>query len=126
MPRKSLIALVLLAAFGFGLLAGAHPCGAMYEGDKGGEKHSRSSSCHEGHERMAKGHGASAAASVPPREEKSPNCCDTFCQHACHMTAVVTAVPLAFAIAPVARTIVEADDPGLALLVQPIDHIPLA
>ena len=119
MQQRSLIALFLLAAFGFSLLAGPHPCGAGHRG----EKQRRSPSCHEG---MAKGHGASVLPSVPSQDEGTSNCCKTFCQHACNMTAVATAVPVTFAIAPIARAVIEADDPGLALFVHPIDHIPLA
>ena len=119
MQKRPLVALILLTAFGFGLLVGPHPCGARH----GGEKDRRSSSCHEG---MAKGHSASALPSAPSHDEGPSNCCNTFCQHACHMTAVAAALPVAFAIAPVARAVIEADDPGLALFVHPIDHIPLA
>ena len=122
MQKRPLAALILLAAFGLGLLAGAHPCSAMH----GGEKARASSSCHEGHEGKAKAHGASVLPSVPPQDEGSSNGCDTFCQHACHMTAVASAAPVAFAIAPVAQTVLEAGDPGQALFVHPIDHIPLA
>ena len=119
MQQRPLAALLLLAAFGLGLLAGAHPCGAR----PAGEEHHQRSSCHEG---MAKGHGASVLPSAPPQDEGPSSCCDTFCQHACHMTAVAAALPVAFAIAPVARAVTEAYDPGLALFVHPIDHIPLA
>ena len=119
MQKRPLAALILLAAFGLGLLAGAHPCGAGH----GGEKLQRSSSCHAG---MEAGHGASVLPGVPSQDEGPSSCCDTFCQHACHMTAVAAALPVAFAIAPVAQTMTEADDPGQALFVHPIDHIPLA
>lgn len=108
MTRK-LFALFFLAAFGFGLLAGAHPCQAAM-----GEQDSGHSACHQGE-------GADAPA---PSEEQ--NGCGTSCQHACHMTAVAAGGSMAFAIAPVALAVVEASVSGLPLFAHPIDHIPLA
>jgi hypothetical protein len=119
MQQRSLIGLFLLAAFGFGFLAGPHPCGARH----GGETR-RSPSCHAGME--GRGHGASVLPSVPSRDEGPSNCCDTFCQHACHTTAVAAAVPVTFAIKPVAQAVVEASGSDLPLFFHPIDHIPLA
>lgn len=71
-------------------------------------------------------HGASTHAGVPLHERDSSEGCGISCKHACHMTAVATATPVTFAIAPMAQAVVEADGLGLALFVPPIDHIPLA
>ncbi len=113
MTRK-LFALFFLAAFGFGLLAGAHPCQAAV-----GEQDSGHSACHQ-----AEGAGAPA----PSEDDETPdqNGCGTSCQHACHMTAVAAGGSMAFAIAPVALAVVEASGSGLPLFAHPIDHIPLA
>lgn len=59
-------------------------------------------------------------------QDDEQDCCNTLCEHACHMTAVAAAAPVAFAIAPVAQTGTEADDPRRILFIHPIDHIPLA
>ena len=124
MQQRSLVALLLLAAFGFGLLAGAHPCSAWQER---GKAPAAPSSCHAGMGMKTAGHdGASAQPGVPSHERDSSKDCGTSCRHACHMTAVAEAAPEAFAIAPVSQAVVEADDPGLALFVPLIDHIPLA
>lgn len=117
MQKRSLVALFLLAAFGFGLFAGPHPCAAAHrEREK-----SAPPSCHAA-ARPADGPEVRTGASP---SEGGKNCCDTFCQHACHMTAVAEAVPIAFAIAPVSQTVAEAPVSGAPLFVQPIDHIPL-
>lgn len=112
MTRK-LFALFFLAAFGFGLLAGAHPCQAM-AGEAGSEEGGHSA-CHQ-----------AAGADAPAPSEEDENGCGTSCQHACHMTAVAAGGSMAFAIAPVALAVVEASGSGLPLFAHPIDHIPLA
>ena len=108
MTRK-LLALFFLAAFGFGLVVGAHPCQAMAVELENGR-----STCHETE-------GASAPA--PSGDESG---CGASCQHACHMTAVTATGSMAFAITPVAQAVVEASGSGLPLFAHPIDHIPLA
>ncbi len=120
MQKRILTALTVLAALALGLLAGAHPCSAWQER---GEPTAAAPSCHGG---MKAEPGASAQAGLPSREHDSSKGCGTSCHHACHMTAVATAAPVAIAIAPVAQAVIEADGPGLALFVPPIDHIPLA
>ena len=42
--------------------------------------------------------GPAQQASTPGSSE--PDCCDTLCEHACHMTAVTAGEPMAFAIEP--------------------------
>jgi hypothetical protein len=114
--KRNAFALTLLAAFGFGLLAGPHPCSARHGEDKGRP----SSSCHG----TKAEHGPSAHASMP--SQAPSDCCDTYCRHACHMAAVAEAASPAFAIAPVARSVAETPDPGLPLFTHAIDHVPLA
>ena len=122
MQKRALTALIVLAALGFGLLAGAHPCSAWQER---GKAPAASSPCHAGMGTKTDG-PQGAHAGVPSHERDSSKGCGTSCHHACHMTAVAEAAPEAFAIAPVSQAVVEADDPGLALFVPPIDQIPLA
>lgn len=122
MQKRALTALIVLAALAFGLLAGAHPCSAWQER---GKASAAPSSCHAGMGMKTDG-PQGAHAGVPSHERDSSKDCGTSCKHACHMTAVAEAAPEAFAIAPVSQAVVEVDDPGLALFVPPIDHIPLA
>jgi hypothetical protein len=114
--RRNALALILLAAFGFGLLA--VPCSGRHETEK--EKSSHSSPCHG----MQAEPGAPGGASDPSQERS--NGCDTSCQHACHMSAIAEVEPVSFVIAPVALTAAEAPDPGLPLFAHAIDHVPLA
>jgi hypothetical protein len=115
--KRNALAQILLAAFAFGLLAGPHPCSARH--DEGKARHT--SSCHG---MMKAGHGDSARASVS--SHGGTNCCETICLHACHMTALAEVVPLSFVITPVAQSVVQVPDPGLALFTHAIDHVPLA
>jgi hypothetical protein len=121
MQKRALTALIVLAALAAGFLVGAHPCSAWQEQS---EDRAASPSCHAGME--AAGDGVSEQAGVPSHERGPSKGCGTSCRHACHMTAVAEAAPVAFAIAPVAQAVIEADGPGLPLFVPPIDHIPLA
>jgi hypothetical protein len=120
MHKRILTALIVLAALGFGLLAGAHPCSAWQERN---ETPAAAASCHGG---MKTEPGAPEHAGVPSHERDSSKGCGTSCHHVCHMTALTEATPVAFTMAPVAQAVIEADGPGLALFVPPIDHIPLA
>jgi hypothetical protein len=115
---RTIFALILLIAFGLGPLAGPHACGI----GEGAKEEPRTSSCHEMAETVH--HPAKGGADAPSPEKS--NCCDTFCRHACHTTAVAGASPVAFAITPVAQAVIETSDPGLPLFAQAIDHIPLA
>ena len=115
MTRK-LFALLLVAVFGFGLLSGPHPCGMSHA-----ERESAQASCH-GAETSPAGQQVRADA----QEDEDGNGCGTFCQHACHMTAIAEAEPVAFAISPVSESIAESSGSGLPLFGHPIDHIPLA
>ncbi len=114
--KENALALILLTVFGFGLLTGPHPCSGRHEEEKG--RHS--SPCH-GTEAE---HGTSVRASDPAHERS--DCCGTFCQHACHMTAVAETATASSIIAPVAQAVAEAFDPGLPLFAHAIDHVPLA
>lgn len=115
MQKRALTALTVLAALAFGLLGVAHPCSA---GQMREEASAAAPSCHAGMK--------TAHSGVPSHKHDSSQDCGTSCRHACHMTAVAETQVVAFAIAPVAQAVIEADDPGLALFVPPIDHIPLA
>lgn len=114
--KRNAFALILLGAFGFGLLA--VPCSGRHGAGK--EKSPRSSPCHG----MQAESGASSRASDPSPEPS--NGCDASCQHACHMSAIAEVEPVPFVIAPVAQTAAEAPDAGLPLFAHAIDHVPLA
>ncbi len=116
MQKRSLVAFLLLSVFGFGLLAGPHPCG-----DSQGEGESAQPSCHEAAP-ASNGPEVRAGAATP---DDGGSCCDTLCQHACHMTAVAEASPVTFAIAPVSQAVAEVPGSGAPLFALPIDHIPL-
>ena len=112
---RLLSALLLLAAFGLGFLLGPHPCGASHA-----ERESAQASCHE-------------AETSPdgPQVREAPqhgddDCCNTFCQHACQVTAIAEVGLVVFAIEPASQATVEASGHGLPLFAHPIDHIPLA
>jgi hypothetical protein len=126
MQKRALTALIVLAALGFGLLAGAHPCSAWQER---GKAPAAPSSCHAGmkHAGVKGAHqGVSSHTGVPSHEHDSSKGCGTSCQHACHMTAVTETRAVAFAIAPVAQEVFEAPVSRLARFAHSIDHIPLA
>lgn len=112
---RNLFALLLLAVLGLGLFLGPHPCSAGH-----GERESRVSSCHE----------AETSPDSPEIRESlqqaGDDCCSTFCQHACHVTAIAAAEPVAFAIELASQATVDASGHGLPLFAHPIDHIPLA
>jgi hypothetical protein len=114
--KRNALALILLAALGFGLLA--VPCSGRHGAGK--EKSPHSSPCHG----MQAEPGASSRASDPSPEPS--NGCDASCRNACHMSAIAEVVPVSFVIAPVAQTAAEAPDPGLPLFAHAIDHVPLA
>lgn len=114
--KRNALALILLAAFGFGLVASPHPCNARHEARHEDKRGGHASACHD---TTQAGRAAVARAS-------ESSCCDTFCQHACHMSAIVEVEPLSFVIAPVAPAVAGAPDPGLPLFTHAIDHVPLA
>src|SRR5690349_4029201 len=121
MQKRALTALIVLAALGFGLLAGAHPCSAWQERGKAPAAPS------SGHAGMKEAHqGVSSHTGVPSHEPDSSKGCGTSCRHACHMTAVAETRAAAFAIAPVAQAVFEAPVSRLSRFAHPIDHIPLA
>ena len=115
MTRK-LFALLLVAVFGLGLLSGPHPCGVSHAG-----RESAQASCHE-----VETSPAGQQVRADAQEDEDGNGCGTFCQHACHMTAIAEAEPVAFVISPVSESIAEPSGSGLPLFGHPIDHIPLA
>ena len=110
---RNLSTLLLLAVFGLGLVLGPHPCSVRHA-----EQDNAPASCHEpepsgrqiGHE----------------TQQDDDDGCSTFCQHACHVTAIAEAGPVAFAFSPVSGATVEPSGSGLPLFAHPIDHIPLA
>jgi len=113
MTRNRLSALLLLAVLGLGLLLGPHPCSALH-----GKQESGQASCHESE--------PSGKQVRHETQQDDDDCCSTFCQHACHVTAIAEAGPVAFAITLVSGTTVEPSGHGLPLFAHPIDHIPLA
>jgi hypothetical protein len=117
---RRIFSLLLLTVFGFGLLAGPHPCQAAHE-ERPGEKETAQPSCH-GTAHSSNSPEAVAGATAPDDDR---GCCETSCRHACHMTAVAAASTVAFAIAPVSQAVAEVSEAGPPLFAQPIDHIPL-
>ena len=105
---RALSALLLLAIFGLGFVLGPHPCGARHQ-------ESTQASCHE-----------QKPSGKQIQQQDDDDGCSDFCQHACHVTAIAEAVPVAFAISPVSEATVEPSGSGLPLFAHPIDHIPLA
>jgi len=103
---RNLSALLLLAVFGLGFILGPHPCGAL-------RQESSQAPCHE-QEPSGK------------QQQDDDDDCGSFCQHACHVTAIAESTPVAFAISPVSEAILEPSGSGLPLFAHPIDHIPLA
>jgi hypothetical protein len=118
--HRAAVVLILLA-FGFGLLAGPHPCSVRH--DEARKDHSPS--CHAAMHGSMKGERHSAAHSGRLSRGRG-SCCDEFCQHACQTTAIVMAEPVTFAVALVTEMVVEVPGSALPLLTQTIDHIPLS
>lgn len=113
---RRLFTLLLLAVFGLGLLAGPHPCKAAQQ-----ERESAQPSCHgAGHPSES----PEARADASP-DEHGQSCCETLCQHACHMTAIAEAQPILIAIAPLSQAVAEVSGSEALRLAHPIDHIPL-
>lgn len=112
---RQLSALLLLAALGFSLLLGPHPCRASHA-----VRESAQASCHEAE---TSPDGPEIRESL---QQDGDDCCGTFCQHACQGTAIAAAGTAAFAISPVSEAIHEPSGSGLPLFAHPIDHIPLA
>jgi hypothetical protein len=110
---RHLSALLLLAVFGLGFVLGPHPCSAQH-----GAQESAPASCHEPE--------PSGKQIRHDTQQDDDDCCSAFCQHACHVTAIAEAAPMAFAISAVSGTAVEPPGSGLPLFAHPIDHIPLA
>ena len=117
MQKRSLAALLLLTVFGLGLFMGYHPCKAPAPQEER-ESHA---SCHES---ASLPDGPEAHRGVPSQDD-GQDCCDTFCRHACHSTAITEARPVTLDIAPVSQTVAEVSGSGLPLFANPIDHIPL-
>lgn len=117
--KRVLLSLLLLVTFGFGLVAGPHPC---HEAAAEGERPSAPAqpSCHG----AAAPAGPSAAqASLSPAGQ---DCCDVACPHACHMVAVVSAELLLFTAVPLSQRPAEKAVRGVPHVVSGIDHVPIA
>jgi len=113
--KRTVFALLLLAAFGFSFLAGPHPCQAAHA------KPSRShSSCHE----AGAPTGPSVARDVLSQVAQS--CCNWACQHACHLVAVIAVQPMLLKVEPISQRLAEKADRHFPPFAQTIDHIPLA
>jgi hypothetical protein len=121
MMRRTLLSLLLLLTFGFGLVAGPHPCheGAAAERERPGAQ--AQPSCHQA---VAAAGPAVAKGGLSPAAGQ--DCCDIACQHACHMVAVVSAEPVLFAAVPLSQRVAEKAVRGVPYVVSGIDHIPLA
>lgn len=87
------------------------------------QKQESGASCHE-----AAGASDDAAAHkhAPSQGKEGQDCCNTFCQHACHTTAIAAAERLGFAVTPVSQAVVEPSGSELPLFAHPLDHVPLA
>ncbi len=115
MTRNRLSALLLFVALGLGLVLGPHPCSALH-----GERESAQASCHGSEPSAAGSHVREAT------QEDGDDCCSTFCQHACLVSAIAETGPVAFTVSQVSEAAVEPSGSGLPLFAHPIDHIPLA
>ena len=113
---RHLLSLLLLTVLSVGLFAGPHPCKAAHQ-----QRESRPS-CHE---TAGAAHGTAAQKQAPSHSE-GQDCCNAFCQHACHMPALAEAVQVVFAVTPISETIIEPSGSDLPLFAHPIDHVPLA
>jgi hypothetical protein len=118
--KRTLLSLLLLLTFGFGLMAGPHPC--HEDAAAKGERPSAhvQPSCHQA--------AAPAGPSVAKGSISSSgqDCCDVACQHACHMVAVVSAEPVLFSAVPLSQRVAEKAVRGVPHVVSGIDHVPLA
>jgi hypothetical protein len=88
--------------------------------------HQERESRHSCHEAAGPSNGPEAHKDAPPSPHDGQDCCNTFCQHACHSTAVAETVQVVIAVMPVSPAIGEASVSGLPVFAHPIDHIPLA
>lgn len=113
--KRNALTLTLLATLGFGLWAGPHPCSAQHEEDRD----QPSASCHG-----MEVEGAAWVQAGSPSHQ--PDCCDTFCGHACQMTAAGSGEPASLVIAPVAPAVAKTPDLGPSLVPHAIDHVPLS
>lgn len=113
--KRYISTLLLITALGIGLLLGPHPCGTWHVGQEG----AKASSCHE----ETASHGGPQLSQS--QHEGGGDCCGTLCQHACHLSAITAAEPVAFTIAAVSEAATEPSGSGLPLFANPIDHIPL-
>ncbi|HYO13860.1 MAG TPA: hypothetical protein VE685_11760 [Thermoanaerobaculia bacterium] len=118
MPKRTLITLLLLAAFSLGFVAGPHPCKTRH----GEEQETRSPSCHEASGSLE---GSAVRASVPSHED-GQSCCDAVCGHACHMSAAAGVRPTLLAVELVSQVVVQGSGRVPSPLAHPIDHVPLA
>jgi hypothetical protein len=118
--KRTLLSLLLLLTFGFGLVAGPHPCheAAAAQGERP-SAHAQPS-CH----RAAAPAGPSVAKGS--LTDGAKDCCDVACRHACHMVAVVSAEPVLFTAVPLSQRPAEKAVRGLPHVVSGIDHVPLA
>jgi hypothetical protein len=111
--KRSVLTLLLLSTFLFGLVSGPHPCHEAVAGERTSEM-SGHSSCHE------------PAPAKGTLSVKAQDCCGIACQHACHMVAVLSIEPVVLTVAPLSRKPIERADGNVPRLAFGIDHIPLA
>lgn len=113
---RPFLSLLVLTVLSLGLFAGPHPCKAEHQ-----ERESR----HSCHEEAGAAHGTAVHKDAPSHGD-GEDCCNTSCQHACHVTAIAEAALAAIAVLPVAQATVEPTGSDLPLFAHPIDHVPLA
>ena len=116
---RHLFALLLLASFGLGFVAGPHPCKGML-----GESPAQVS----GHASCHAAAPAEKAAQKAPLHHSgtTPDCCNTLCEHACHSVAIASVRPVTFAVGPLSDSAIEVSAPAFSPFAFAIDHVPLA
>jgi hypothetical protein len=119
--KRTVLSLLLLLTFGFGLVAGPHPC---HEGAAAGERPGAQPAQPSCHQAAAPAGPAVAKGGLSPAAGQ--DCCDVACQHACHMVAVVSAEAVPFSVVPLSQRVAEKAVRGVPHVVSGIDHIPLA
>jgi hypothetical protein len=118
--RNRFLALILLAATGFGLVAASQVGDA--QPDRG--MFTPSFPCHSIATMLEK--SGDAGECRPAQDHDRSNCCDTGCRHACRATAIVAGGAAVDLVALGGRVLGEDVRAGMPLFVRAVEHIPLA
>ena len=118
--RNRLLALILLAAAGFGLVATSQVDGA--QPDRG--MFASPFPCHSIATMLEVPDDASECR--PAQDHDRSNCCDTVCRHACRAAAIVAGGGAVDLTALGGRVFGEDVRAGMPLFVRAVEHIPLA